>query len=256
MPKVVTLAERPELVDGLDKLTRDVWPNYIIESDNEPNRLWPRVYIDFAQFQLILLDDDETIMACGNSIPFTLTDVQPNHLPAGWDDVFLQGMRTFASGGAPNALALLAVSIGKQHQSKGLSLELVKALKVVASTHAFTFCVVPVRPNWKMRYPLTPMDNYVRWTRADGAPFDPWLRVHWRLGAKVLAVAQKSMVVTGSIAEWETWTGLAFPETGCYIVPGALAPVSIDLEKNLGTYIEPNVWMQHPLSAPDCVLPV
>ena len=204
MTTLVTLAERPELAEALDKLTREVWPNYILESDNEPNRLWPRVYVDFAQFQLILLDEDETIMACGNSIPFALTDVHPNYLPAGWDDVFLQGMRTFANGGATNALALLAVSISKQHQSKGLSLQLLQAMKALASAHAFAFCVVAVRPNWKMRYPLPPIDHYVRWARADGAPFDPWMRVHWRLGAKVLAVAPKSMVITGSIAEWET----------------------------------------------------
>jgi hypothetical protein len=53
---------------------------------------------------------------------------------------------------------------------------------------------------------MTSMDQYVRWRRADGAPFDPWLRLHRQLGARLLRVAPRSMVVTGTIAEWEAWT--------------------------------------------------
>jgi hypothetical protein len=38
---------------------------------------------------------------------------------------------------------------------------------------------------------------------------------------------------------------MAFPESGDYIVPGALVPVQIDRERDLGHYVEPNVWMRH-----------
>jgi hypothetical protein len=53
------------------------------------------------------------------------------------------------------------------------------------------------------------------------------------------------MRVTGTVAEWEEWAGMAFPETGTYIVPGALVPVEVDLERDVGLYMEPNVWMAH-----------
>jgi len=52
--------------------------------------------------------------------------------------------------------------------------------------------------------------------------------------------------VSGSVAEWEAWTEMALPESGAYVVPGALAPVEIDRERDEGTYREPNVWMVHP----------
>lgn len=55
------------------------------------------------------------------------------------------------------------------------------------------------------------------------------------------------MRITGTIAEWEKWTGIKFAESGRYVIPGALVPIEIDLENNLGTYIEPNVWMVHEL---------
>ena len=38
-----------------------------------------------------------------------------------------------------------------------------------------------------------------------------------------------------------------FPETGPYVIGGALRPVEMDLERDLGVYIEPNVWMCHPI---------
>jgi hypothetical protein len=55
------------------------------------------------------------------------------------------------------------------------------------------------------------------------------------------------MVVEASLEDWEAWTGLAFPESGHYVVPDTLAPISIDQEMGVGRYIEPNVWVHHPI---------
>jgi hypothetical protein len=57
----------------------------------------------------------------------------------------------------------------------------------------------------------------------------------------------KSLVVTGTVSEWEKWTGMVFPESGPYVVPGALQPMLVDLERDEGRYKEPNVWMRHPV---------
>lgn len=54
------------------------------------------------------------------------------------------------------------------------------------------------------------------------------------------------MRIKGTIAEWESWTGMKFPDSGDYIVPGTLVPVRIDRNNDTGLYIEPNVWMHHP----------
>ena len=40
---------------------------------------------------------------------------------------------------------------------------------------------------------------------------------------------------------------MRFPESGRYIVPGALVPVTIDRRQNVRLYVEPNVWMRHPV---------
>jgi hypothetical protein len=38
---------------------------------------------------------------------------------------------------------------------------------------------------------------------------------------------------------------MSFPESGEYVVPGALQPITIDREQNMGSYEDPNVWMRH-----------
>ena len=82
--------------------------------------------------------------------------------------------------------------------------------------------------------------------REDGTMLDPWMRVHERLGARVATPLPRSLRITGTVAEWESWTGMAFPESDRYVFPEGLAPVRIDRAADRGFYWEPNVWMVHP----------
>jgi hypothetical protein len=65
------------------------------------------------------------------------------------------------------------------------------------------------------------------------------------VGGEILDPAPRSMTITGAREQWEEWTGLQFPEDGDYVVPGALTTVRF--ENGQGAYVEPNVWMKHPL---------
>jgi hypothetical protein len=57
------------------------------------------------------------------------------------------------------------------------------------------------------------------------------------------------MRITGTVAEWEQWTGTRFPDDGQYAFPAGLAPLTIETGKNLGSYWEPNVWIVHATGA-------
>ena len=111
--------------------------------------------------------------------------------------------------------------------------------------------IAPVRPSFKDRYPITPIERYVTWTRENGEPFDPWIRVHVRRGAKIAKPIPHSMRITGTVAEWEQWTGMRFPDDGLYTFPAGLAPVEIDHRRDIGSYWEPNVWIIHTVQAPE-----
>jgi hypothetical protein len=72
------------------------------------------------------------------------------------------------------------------------------------------------------------------------------MRVHERLGARVATPLPRSLRITGTVAEWESWTGMDFPESGDFVFPEGLAMVHIDRAADRGSYWEPNVWMIHP----------
>jgi hypothetical protein len=103
------------------------------------------------------------------------------------------------------------------------------------------------RPQLWERYPLTPIGRYARWLRTDGEPFDPWIRVHVRLAATLGPAIPESLRITGTVKDWEAWTGMEFPESGAYAFPGGLAPLTVDREADTGSYWEPNVWLIHSL---------
>ena len=52
-------------------------------------------------------------------------------------------------------------------------------------------------------------------------------------------------ICSPSVSVTQDWAGMAFPETGRYVVPGALDLVAIDAERDQGFYAETNLWMRH-----------
>jgi hypothetical protein len=240
--RVVTYAEHPELLEARE--WGGVWPEYNGHGDFM-SLYWGDRYEIFPEFQFFLYDDDlHVALAKGHSAPCTW-DGTIKGLPPGIDDVIAQAFALKASGQPGNTLTALAIEIPLEHQGKGLSTVMVRAMAELAGQHGFQNLIAPVRPNWKERYPLAPIDRYAAWTRADGLPFDPWLRVHHRAGGEMLKPAPQSLRITGTVTEWEQWTGMAFPETGSYVFPHGLAPVDIDRDQDLGRYWEPNVWVRH-----------
>jgi hypothetical protein len=149
----------------------------------------------------------------------------------------------------PTALVALGAIVDPAHRGQGYSERLVRSMRGLAAEQGLASLLAPVRPTAKAEHPRMPMEEYVRWTRPDGSPFDPWIRVHWRLGAEALAIAPSTLVVEGSVTEWERWTGVTFPASGEYDVPGALQPVRIDRRLDRGRYEEPNLWMRHEAAA-------
>jgi GNAT superfamily N-acetyltransferase len=242
---VVSLEQRPELLEPLLELLAVGWPEFM-QHDPTAKRYEARLAGELGAFQLLLVDEKGDLGAAGVSIPF-VWDGTVGGLPAGWDAVVERGIGDRERRRRPTALSALSVTVAPDRLGQGLSRLVIEALKLTATDAGLERMVVPVRPAAKSAYPLTPMERYVRWSLADGAPFDYWLRTHWRLGATMLGVCPASMVVTADVDTWEQWTGMRFPETGPYVVPEALVPVEIDRERDVGRYVEPNVWVQHPI---------
>lgn len=243
--QVFTLEQKPELRDGIDRLSAGSWPRFLLHGNATR---WHLLFDLFPGYQLLFCDVESGLVAVGHTVPL-VWDGSLSELPGTIDGILLRAEEAFRHGLKPDTLCALAAMVDAGHRGCGLSGILVEEMRALARRCSCTSLIAPVRPSWKSRYPLTPFERYVGWKTPDGTPFDPWIRVHHRLGALPLAIASNTLTVEGSVADWEEWTGMAFPETGPYVVPGALQPVSIDLGSDLGRYEDPNLWMLHALGS-------
>jgi hypothetical protein len=239
---VVTSAERPDLEEEARVAFRVRWPEFIFH-DPISKQLIPLVEEYFPQFDVMLLDD-ERVVAGGWGVPLSW-DGTVADLPDGYDGALARSVQGHESGVSSTTLSFMAAAVGNGETKKGLAGQVLTALRDRAVESGLTHVIAPLRPTLKPKYPLTSMEQFAGWTRADGLSIDPWIRTHQRMGATVLAPAARSMVITGSVAEWESWTEMVFPESGSYVVPDALGLVEIDRDRDIGTYIEENLWVQH-----------
>jgi GNAT superfamily N-acetyltransferase len=241
--RIETLVARPDLADDIHALSRHSWPEFMLHGDN-PH--WSALFDRLTGHQLLFLDGEELI-AVAHTAPGRWNG-RIETLPPTIDAIIERGLEVEAAGSADVFFALAAM-VAPERRGRGLSARILDAMVAHAGGHGGRALLAPVRPTWKARYPLAPMERYVRWTREDGSAFDPWIRVHARRGGAILAIAPATITVARSCAEWEAWTGMRFPESGAYVVPGALEPVVVDRERDVVRYRDPNVWMRHDVDA-------
>jgi GNAT superfamily N-acetyltransferase len=238
--EVHTFSARPDLRDHQTRRDLfDVWPEFLLHDPVMNEHMW-RLRTEVAELQTILYDSEaDRIVAEGNTVPVRWNG-EPQ--PGGIDWAMRQ---RFEEGGKQTTLCAVQVMVHPEARGRGLSRLMLERMASLAREHGLDALIAPVRPTLKHLYPLIPMERYIEWRREDGALFDPWLRIHAELGAEILAVAPESMTIPGSVEEWQEWTGLRFPEDGQYVVPGGLVPVRV--RGGQGLYVEPNVWMRHPV---------
>lgn len=166
---------------------------------------------------------------------------------------------------------------------RDLASEMIMKMKGAASEAGFAAMIIPVRPSLKGEGANIWMDMsaYCSLGKGEGTeatrhsdhvyeglpkgrePYDPWIRKHTRLGGRVVKICLLSFVVEGTIEEWKEWTGVDFDRPSVrpgleqgwrkvdsrdsyeVLIPGALVPVRVDRQKNLGSYVEPNIWIRH-----------
>lgn len=241
--EIVTTRDRPDLKDEADTAFRVKWPEFLFPHDPVMKQYEAQVAEIFPQYDVLLLEEGRVI-AGGWGVPIRW-DGTVQDLPEGYDAAMVRAVEGHRGGVAATTLTYMTVAVVNGRTRQGLAGKVLTALRDRGVEAGLSHVIAPVRPTLKPRYPLTTMASYASWSRADGLSVDPWIRSHQRMGATVLAPAPRSMVISGTIDEWESWTGMLFPETGRYVVPDALGLVDIDRAQNTGTYIEENLWVQH-----------
>lgn len=240
---VTSLADRYDLLDAMNRIGGEAWPEFMLH-DPVAVMHWMELADVFRAYQLMLMDGEE-ILAIVNTVPLAFS-AELTELP---DEGVDWGVKRAIFGHQnrlrPNLLMGVQVVVAKHHSGKGLSIAATQEMLRLAGNNGFQALVVPLRPSNKHQYPLIDMAEYLNWKNDEGLPFDNWLRVHIKLGGDIIGVCPRSMYIPGTIREWQEWTNRTFPGSGQYLIPGALNPIDIDIDNNIGTYLEPNIWVIH-----------
>ncbi len=224
-------------------LFSEQWPAFITHDEDVKPFLDRRVEY-FSDLDYYVLDDDGAVIAGAWCVPLRW-DGSVRELPAGYTDLLKIAVEQREKQTVPDTLALMAAVVRPDLKRAGVASRAVALLKAEATSRGFQRMLAPVRPTLKCRYPLTPIQQYMRWRRSDGALLDPWLRTHERAGGKLLAPAPASQQFTGTITEWERWVDLPLPDSGRYVFPEGLDVLVVDADADHGAYVEPNVWVRH-----------
>ena len=237
----------PDYRDRAGDLAEASWPEFMLH-DPIADENWHELFDRFREYQFAVLDaENDRMAAMGNSLPFHW-DQPLEELPeGGWDWVFLDAIENHKQDVEPNIQSAIQINIHPDYRSQGLSMRMVQAMRAIGQSKGFRYLVAPVRPNQKSQYPLISIDDYIKWINDEGLPFDAWLRVHARAGARIIKPCHEAMTIRGTRSDWEEWTHLKFPQSGTYYIPGALNPIKMNIENDEGVYVEPNVWMVHEL---------
>jgi GNAT superfamily N-acetyltransferase len=231
------------------RLGASVWPEFMLH-DAVVDATWDHLFGAVAAFQACLFEPAGEMVAVLHGAPLAW-DGTDDGLPDGWDDQMLRAVAGLGPGSPPpDTLGAVMIAVRPDRRGAGHAGLMVAAMRALARSSAFRAVIACVRPTGKEPYALIPIERYATWTRDDGLPLDPWIRLHVRLGGRVVRGVARSMTIRGSVAEWRAWTGLAMPESGDYLPAGAPAPVHVEVVADEGVYHDPNAWVVHDLSRP------
>ncbi|HEY0697275.1 MAG TPA: N-acetyltransferase [Micromonospora sp.] len=244
--EIVSLMDRPDLAPLLDGDFAGAWPEFMLW-DPMGAVFYGAAHEVYPEFVFAAVDPAEPgrVVARAYAVPLRWTEEE---LPeGGWDRVIQRAAVTRLTGATPNIVSAIEICIRPDRRGEGLSALMLTAMRRAVATLGYDTLVAPVRPSGKHTHPDLPMVEYAAQVREDGLPVDPWLRVHVRAGGRIERVAPRSMMISGTLADWRHWTGLPFDTSGPVHVPGALVPVHCDVAHDHAVYVEPNVWVRHRL---------
>ena len=240
---VVRTDARDWTAEQMADLYSDGFPEFIT-ADKLAKQYISRVREWFPQWNLTLVDAEQDPAATGWGIPIRW-DGTVADLPGGYTQATIRAVEGREQQITPDTFVICGAIVAGRRTGQGLAGQMLAALRDLATENGLERVIAPVRPTLKQQYPLTPIETFMAWTREDGSALDPWVRTHLRMGATVIAAAPSSQTMTGTVAEWEQWSGIPLPSSGDYVIPQGMSVLHVNRETDLGTYTEPNIWIRH-----------
>ena len=235
---LVSGAQQISFLSDILALRKSVWPAFI----RVPDEKITQFYTLFPDFQFSLFEDKK-LVAIFNTLPLFFNQALTALPDTGVSWAIETALTTKTK--FNNLLCATSMTVSPDFRNQGISKLFLNHAKTIGKERGLSHIVAAVRPNLKCAYPLIPIEEYLTWRASDDSYFDPWLRVHDKLGANFLHICYQSAKIVAPIADWMKWTAQTFEGPGQYLIKEALTPLVV--ENGIGTYLEPNVWVSYTL---------
>jgi len=157
-----TLRQRSDLQEQVHRLNGESWPTFLLHGDVSH---WESLFDVFADYQILFCEPADTLIAAGHTIPF-VWDGTLEDLPSRMAELMERAIRARHNRSTPNTLSALAALVTASHQRRGLSTEVLRAMRSLAEERGMHSLIQPVRidrernegryedPNVWMRHPI------------------------------------------------------------------------------------------------------
>lgn len=226
-------------------LMAKVWPRYLIEKSDieeshEPTSLSDDELSKHFRLWGIRRKSDSKLVAFASAVLISVDPKAASYPNEGWRFA----LKAYYRGGKVNCLCLLSANVDPEFRSLKFSYALIQAAKEIATSLSLSCVLAPVRPTQKSQFPSLLIAEYLEMKSAQGEIYDPWLRTHEKLGGEILNICSESVLVKASLNKWQEWLGPTVLSSS-FVPEMGLVPVFVDQQKNIGIYIEPNIWVRY-----------
>lgn len=242
-----SFAEDSTLKTRLGELEDNSFPAYLNE---EPVWLATQeaILTDFARYHFFVIDDD-TGKAAAVSVNVPLAwNGQSSSLP-GYNELLELTLEQAREGRTPTALVGILGAVSPDFRGQGVTELFYQGAAAILARHSIGSYLSPVRPSNKQLYPNFTMEEFLSWRTPDGGLVDPWLNHFKGMGATELGIAHDAITLSAPIEQWTAWTGMLFPVSGDYVIPGGHRMLRVDVDAGTARYGEDHLWYQIPLEA-------
>lgn len=189
----------------------------------------------------LVAEDKGEIVASADAQPMRW-DGNPENLPeGGWTELMLAAAAGFDE--QPDWAFATGTSILPEYQGSGLAGQLLEGLRDRAIELGYRGLVAPVRPSARWRALHLDIADYAELRLPDGRHYDPWVRVHERIGGEIIGSCPDSAIFSAPREDWERWAAMKLPDNGFFLIDGAIGWLS--LKEGHGVLSEDSLWLLH-----------
>lgn len=232
-------SESPDLASRISELEDETFPTFLNE---EP--IWQNNQADimhtFANYHYLVLDEAGNVVGANINVPLAWSG-DPHDLPS-YNELLELCLAQHKAGLKPTALVGILGAVAPEYQGKGLAKLLMKTNTQTQRKYGFSYYLSPIRPAIKQLYPNYSLETFLSWRMSEGDLIDSWLNFFRKAGATELGIARDAITMEAPLEQWEQWTGITFPATGQFIIPGGHQMLNVDVSRNTGTYSEDHLW--------------